>query len=399
MVSLVNILITTPTYLPSLDGVSIAVATQARLLANLGHEITIFSQLTSASEWERVGPEVSLCRFDLAGCAHPWVPLRGDIITYRKCVLSGSFDVIIVHAWACSTTDALLEVWPELATRIIFCSHGSVITSFKLLWKSPHMWFGWLKYSRTVVPFVLRRSAAPVFLAELDDRERFWDVALAKQLCSERLNFIPNCIDLNVMDRIPRDFDFGLDSSSTCVILCVGRFTEEKNQRSLLRAVLQLRSVGISVVFVGPEHNDYADRLLREWQASLNKSGECKIFSALSRRDTLRAIKTADILVSTSKTECQPIVILEAMAFGVPFLSTNVGCVDALKGGLVAASFSDLVDGLAKLVSDRALRHDLGSAGRSHIESTFATAVVEAQVSALVERVSADNQRVQSRNP
>ncbi len=396
MVVIVKILITTPHYLPSLDGVSIAVAAQARLLTTLGHEVTIFTAVTPEAQGEREGPEALLRRFDIAGCNHPWVPLRGDLENYRRSVLSSNFEVIIVHAWACATTDALLEVWPILATRLIFCSHGSVITSIKLLWKSPHMWIGWLRYHRSVFPFVLKRSAAAVFLADLDDRERFWDVDVAKKMCPERVTFIPNCIDLGVMDEIPRDFDFGLESSSSCVILCVGRFTKEKNQQALMRAVRELDLVGVSVIFVGPQQNEYADGLLSEWRSTPRPSGECKIFSALSRRDTLRAIKTADLLVSTSKTECQPLVILEAMAFGVPFVSTNVGCVDELRGGLVASSFADLVDGLAKLVSDRTLRHHMGSAGRAHIESTFTTAVVEQQLSAVVDRVGLENEQARA---
>lgn len=391
-----NILVTAPTYLPSLDGVAVAVSSQCLMFAALGHQVTVFTQRRAESPADAIDDTIRVQQFRIQGCAHPCLRLAGDLESYRNNVLAGRFDVIVVHAWACATTDALLEIWDQISARVIFCSHGSVITSPRLLWKSPHMLVGWLRYARSVVPFVLKRSAVSVFLADIDNRERFKDVAVAKRICRSRVAFIPNPVDLKLLDDIPKTFDFGLGSNCTCTVVCVGRYTKEKNQLALLRAVTELRGLGIGLVFIGPEYNDYSDALIREWRAKSKGVGGCRVIAGLSRIDTLRAIKSADILVSASKTECQPLVLLEAMAYGIPFLSTNVGCAHLLKGGRVVSSHAEMVSGLRDLVSAPKLRKRMGQAGRVQVEEHFQSLRVIDKVSELISRMSMNDPLINS---
>jgi glycosyltransferase involved in cell wall biosynthesis len=56
----------------------------------------------------------------------------------------------------------------------------------------------------------------------------------------------------------------------------------------------------------------------------------------------LEAVAAADLFLFTSQVECAPLVILEAMAAGTPWVSYPVGNVEELPGGIVARSSREL---------------------------------------------------------
>jgi glycosyltransferase involved in cell wall biosynthesis len=71
------------------------------------------------------------------------------------------------------------------------------------------------------------------------------------------------------------------------------------------------------------------------------------------------------VLLSCSKTEAQPISIIEAMAYGTPFVAPRVGSIDYMRGGLSFTTFNDAVVALKKILSDSQLWHTLSAAGIS----------------------------------
>jgi glycosyltransferase involved in cell wall biosynthesis len=79
------------------------------------------------------------------------------------------------------------------------------------------------------------------------------------------------------------------------------------------------------------------------------------------------AIAAADLFLFTSHVECAPLVILEAMAAGTPWVSYDVGNVSELAGGVVAGSFPELVDGAREILDGR--RPELGPQGRQAWEA------------------------------
>jgi glycosyltransferase involved in cell wall biosynthesis len=81
--------------------------------------------------------------------------------------------------------------------------------------------------------------------------------------------------------------------------------------------------------------------------------------------DTLAA---ADLFLFTSRVECAPLVILEAMAAATPWISFDVGNVTELAGGIVATSRSELLDAARQVLSGQ--RPELGAAGHSAWEAT-----------------------------
>jgi glycosyltransferase involved in cell wall biosynthesis len=80
------------------------------------------------------------------------------------------------------------------------------------------------------------------------------------------------------------------------------------------------------------------------------------------------AVAAADLFLFTSRVECAPLVILEAMAAGTPWVSYDVGNVSELPGGVVATSPSALFDAAREILDG--VRPELGRDGRDAWEAT-----------------------------
>ena len=79
------------------------------------------------------------------------------------------------------------------------------------------------------------------------------------------------------------------------------------------------------------------------------------------------AIAAADLFLFTSRVECAPLVILEAMAAGTPWVSFDVGNVSELAGGVLAASRAELLDAAGQILDGA--RPELGPQGREAWEA------------------------------
>jgi glycosyltransferase involved in cell wall biosynthesis len=73
----------------------------------------------------------------------------------------------------------------------------------------------------------------------------------------------------------------------------------------------------------------------------------------------------------------QPLFLLEAMSAGKPWVSTNVGSVSELRGGIISkVSTKNLTSNLLKLLNDKKLRKQLGKEGASQWVTEFSTDMV-----------------------
>jgi glycosyltransferase involved in cell wall biosynthesis len=81
-----------------------------------------------------------------------------------------------------------------------------------------------------------------------------------------------------------------------------------------------------------------------------------------------RTLATADLFLFTSRVECAPLVILEAMAAGAPWVSFDVGNVSELAGGIVAGNRRELLDAGRQILGGE--RPELAREGRAAWEAT-----------------------------
>ncbi|MEP6892162.1 MAG: glycosyltransferase [Gaiellaceae bacterium] len=160
--------------------------------------------------------------------------------------------------------------------------------------------------------------------------------------------------------------DLGIPADAF-VIGWLGRMTEIKRVDVLLRTIARLPSE-THLLLVGdgplraqletlPSELDIADR----------------VHFAGFRDDVGTVYAACDVVALTSANEGTPVTVIEALAAGVPVVSTDVGgvadVVDDGRSGLLAAAgdVEGIAAALERLGSDRELRERMGAAGRAAV--------------------------------
>jgi len=192
----------------------------------------------------------------------------------------------------------------------------------------------------------------------------------------ERIQVIVNGADVKRFDAIERaDARRCLDiAPGTFVIGTVGRLVPVKDQETLLGAVAQLRSSGVPCLALvagdGP--------LLGALEARAVSLGIDTAVRFLGRRADVAPILAAlDVFVLTSASEGLPNCVLEAMASGLPVVSTAVGGVrevveEGVTGLLAAAGdVRRIADHLAMLAREPAVARQMGACGRARAREDF----------------------------
>ena len=155
-------------------------------------------------------------------------------------------------------------------------------------------------------------------------------------------------------------------------IVSVGRLHEPKDFVTLAQAlrVLPAGTFRAEIVGDGPDRPDV--------EAALAAGGVRQAVELAGERDDVpERLAAADVFVLSSRSECMPISVLEAMAAGLPVVASAVGGLpemveDGHTGYLVApGDAAALGEALARLVADPDLRRRMGAAGRRRARERF----------------------------
>lgn len=159
-------------------------------------------------------------------------------------------------------------------------------------------------------------------------------------------------------------------------LLCVGRLTPAKGQRLLLQACARLREEGrhFHLTLVG----DGPDRQALEAERARAGLLDCVSLAGALNQDQVRAeFARADVFVLPSLAEGIPVVLMEAMASGVPVVSCPVNGIPELIedgcNGLLSrpGDAGALAMALGRLMDDAGLRRRLAHNARATIEDGF----------------------------
>lgn len=160
-------------------------------------------------------------------------------------------------------------------------------------------------------------------------------------------------------------------------VVCVGRLSSEKGHLGLIEAfaIASRHDPRLVLTLVG-------DGPLRsEIEASIAEHGltdAVRLVGALAEGDALAAIAAADLFALPSFMEGIPLVLMEAMALGVPVVAPRVsGIPELVEHGVTgllytASAWDELAEGIERLATDPALRDTLAVAARAKVEAEFA---------------------------
>jgi glycosyltransferase involved in cell wall biosynthesis len=147
---------------------------------------------------------------------------------------------------------------------------------------------------------------------------------LRREVSPEKLSVVANGIALarfgpDAAARAAVRAELGIDAGAW-VVGTVGRLATEKNQALLLRAAAPLLGPGARLLVAGDGPLRPA---LAELAAALGIAPFVHLLGA--RHDVPEVLAALDVFVLSSDTEGLPLVIPEAMATGLPVVSTGVG--------------------------------------------------------------------------
>jgi glycosyltransferase involved in cell wall biosynthesis len=305
-----KILNTVEFYYPHVGGMEEVVRQLSEELTSLGHQVTIATTKLPGRKSHNLNG-VKIAEFDISGKYATGI--FGEKQKYLDFVLNSKFDVITNFAAQEWATDLLLPILDKIKARKVF-----VPTGFSGLY-SP-----FYKNYFTKMKTWMKKYDANVFLSN-----NYRDINFARKNNIKGIKLIPNGasekeflgnnkIKIRQILGIPND---------NFLILSVGSHTGMKGHTETIKIFKQAKIANCTLLIIGKPSGVTAGcslkcRLLRLFSGSNKKN---ILIKDLERSETVAAFKSADLFLFTSRIECSPLVLFEAMAAKTPFLTTDVG--------------------------------------------------------------------------
>jgi glycosyltransferase involved in cell wall biosynthesis len=220
----------------------------------------------------------------------------------------------------------------------------------------------------------VRRAAFSVTVSEAN---RIYLASILGSRLAAKLRRLYNGVDLRSVVTSPHSH-----SGTPLRVLFVGRLVEKKGADVLIETAAALRLRKEPVVFTlvgdGPEGDS-----LRVRARELGLSDTVRFTSRLAHEQVMLLMRESDLLVLPCRVaadgdrDALPTVLLEAMASGLPCISTPVNGVteiveDGRTGLLVPENCpQDLAEAILSLSSDPSRRRRMGQEGRKKAERQF----------------------------
>ena len=170
------------------------------------------------------------------------------------------------------------------------------------------------------------------------------------------------------------------------MVLCVANYSDQKNQKLGVRAFKKSNIPGSTLVLIGSEFNKYSEKV-KKLDKSMGRKSLCRtiFLEGISREETRAASACCDLFPLTSKQETQPIVLIESMTVGKPWIATVSGCISTIEGGIPVYSMVEIVTALQHLMTDPAVAAILGKKGKAAYESQHSPSLVKQLWKQLIE--------------
>jgi glycosyltransferase involved in cell wall biosynthesis len=234
---------------------------------------------------------------------------------------------------------------------------------------------------------VIRRLKHVVTVSECSRR----DIARDFRRPMERVDVIHNGIDTAVFRPHPE-----IERSSRKLMATASADAPLKGLRYLLKAYAALLATypDLELLVVGkPQPGGKTEQLLRR----LDIEDRVEFVSGISTGELVRRYAEATVAVVPSIYEGFGLPAGEAMACGVPVVSTDGGALPEIVGdaGMVvpAADAQSLAAAISELLENPGKREQLSSAGRARITATFSWTVCAEELVSYYRRVIADADR------
>jgi glycosyltransferase involved in cell wall biosynthesis len=356
-----------------------------------GWQVDVATEPTSPSRASRNWRGARVNEFIVSGSSYFRRPYHGQILEYLAFLQSGQWDVIIFQGYSWP----LYLAAPHLAKipgRKVLVSHGYAA----LLWTPVSVFpFGLLVWAHSIWMSLrmlawIRKFDRWVFLSPQKDLHGFYDHWLADKISHPGITVIPNGVELP--DSLPKTDSFRSAHKiplGSPFFLCVANYSRRKDQGYAVHAFRRAAMPGSHLVFIGSEFNDSSARFQQQdcQAAQSSPPGKIHWLQNISREEALAALAECDVVVLSANHEGQPIVLLEAMARGKPWIARKAGCIGELSGGLCTKNRKTMSKAMRQMALNPNLRKKLGQEGRAAVEAKYQRKDYEEHYCRLVEEV------------
>lgn len=393
-----KIVFTTHTYWPRKDGVQYVTQYLAEGLAKQGHKVIVFTpQNTSNETIFEIHNEVCVIR---PFFAQKYTIYWGKNESYKELLLR-----------ECEDANCLINCAVQSPFNNFVLPLLKVIPCGKILYLHGGYDYGFPKNLRlkAIIKKILLNIRWYLFYHR--NAKRFSNYDLMINITNDNLNdtFFTKLgveVETRIVNNAVEDFSSVYASDELYVkypfldqrfFLDVANFNERKNQIMLIKAFDKYQNEthsDIQLVLVGGTVGNDGKAYVEECKAlisDLESKDQIYILENLSRDDTRVIIKKSYCATMTSTYEVYPIFLAEALTCAHPFISTNVGSVSEMKGGLIVETVHDFAEKMKIIDEDKELYNSLSCIGKKFAEKNFSQEEKISELERMIRNLKSNN--------
>lgn len=369
-----KLLFTVNTYMPKRDGVQFVTKYLAEGLVKKGHSVDLITRqchdLTEKDD--EIINGVHVIRWN-AATKHTMH--KGDKNGYQKYIIenANNYDCMINVGTQTSFVDWMLPIIDKISCPKILYVHSiwdfkyhkkdfeSISYFCKKVWNNIrwkiyyNKWGSAFKKFNHVVQLHLFDYSYSYFQKKYNIKSDIIENAAEN-------DFFDNYIDESI--QLPEKY-----------FLNVSNYTDRKNQMLALQCFLNADiSDDYELILIGSEKNQYFASLVDYYKDYLKQNKNNKkvhFLYGIPREKIYTYVKKSYAYIMTSKWEAYPISLIEAMATGTAWVSTNVGIVKYLPGGYIADSKRDIIYWIEFLCNNAEINDNSGQIGKKFAIENF----------------------------
>ncbi len=178
-------------------------------------------------------------------------------------------------------------------------------------------------------------------------------------------------------------------------ILFLSNLVQSKGPLVLLEALADIRRRGIPfrASFAGVWESAHFYKVFMDFVQDNNLRSTVSYVGPVYGEEKENLLKSADIFAFPTYNDAFPLVVLEAMSFGLPVVTTLEGAIPDMvlegESGFLVPRHDPLLlaDCLVKLINDPELRTSMGKTGRRRYEEAFTVSIFEKNLLHILKKV------------
>jgi len=350
-----KILLSCEFYYPTIGGAQEIIRQIAQRLAKKGHKVTVATSYNPERNFEQLNG-VKIQSFKIHG--NKVKGIWGEINRYKDFLVTSDFDVIANYAAQTWTTDLTFDVLEQIKAKkiLIPCGYsGLVLRSKKMLY--------WNYFRK--LPDYLRKYDHIIYHST-----NYIDKAFGDKHGITHYSVIPNAIDKDEMQSHEIEFRKIYNIKTKYMLFNVSNHYKLKNHFFTIKAFDTLNRDDATLIINGNKPSSKTSCYPTCAKQASNKP-KLLLLDSIPREHVVSAFHEADVFILGSKVEYFPLVILESMAVGLPFISTNVGCVKDFSGGIIISSIKEMAENITEILDNPDYRSVLSAEGRNECLNKF----------------------------